>query len=492
VDIVLGVSMAPTKVRMVLVEGENAEGVTVDQDNFDVTAESSGTAHAQVISAILGTRESATAGGYQLLSSGVTWTDPVEAAALRDALAAHKIENVMLVSAFMAAAALAQAVGNATSYAQTALLFVEPYSATLAVVNTADGSITDVHRRLLPDDEERAVGQLVKLVSDAESLETRPDGVFVVGAGVDIPLIKPALEDATSLALSVAAEPEMALARGAALASANSPLFASSTAARAYALDHDTGYQPEYRETYLVADDEAGIENVAYSAVFDDETADEADDADQEESLSRRRPILLLGSALSVVIISAVVALEIALAIGIRPTVALRPSPSENIIIPTPQMPAPAILPQPDIRPPTPVAAPGPLTPHIVVPAPAAQPPVPVPAAPPPVVLPMAPVRVPAPVPALRPVPRAPAIQPRAQLPEAPAPVQRGPLPGLGGGPLQRGPLPGLGGGPLQRGPLPGLGRGGFFGPFGGGGFRGPFGGGRGGFGGPFGGFGRR
>ncbi|MDT5321976.1 MAG: hypothetical protein QOD88_4498, partial [Mycobacterium sp.] len=33
-DIVLGVSMAPTTVRMVLVEGENADGVTVEEDNF--------------------------------------------------------------------------------------------------------------------------------------------------------------------------------------------------------------------------------------------------------------------------------------------------------------------------------------------------------------------------------------------------------------------------------------------------------------------------
>ncbi|MDT7734379.1 MAG: hypothetical protein QOE12_1553, partial [Mycobacterium sp.] len=37
-DTVLGVSMAPTAVRMVLVEGENADGVTVDEDGFDVNA----------------------------------------------------------------------------------------------------------------------------------------------------------------------------------------------------------------------------------------------------------------------------------------------------------------------------------------------------------------------------------------------------------------------------------------------------------------------
>ena len=100
----------------------------------------------RVVAAILGTREGAAEGGYQLTSTGVTWTDPIEAAALRDALATHKVENVMLVSAFLAAAALAQAVGNGINYAHTALLFVEADTATLAVIDSADGSIADVHR----------------------------------------------------------------------------------------------------------------------------------------------------------------------------------------------------------------------------------------------------------------------------------------------------------------------------------------------------------
>ena len=123
-DTVLGVSMAPTAVRMVLVEGENGDGATVDQDNFDVAAADDAATVAasdQVVSAILGTRQGAAEGGYQLTSTGVTFTDPLEAAALRDKLAAHKVENVMLVSAFLAAAALAQAVGHQTNYAQTAL-----------------------------------------------------------------------------------------------------------------------------------------------------------------------------------------------------------------------------------------------------------------------------------------------------------------------------------------------------------------------------------
>ncbi len=37
VDIVLGVSMAPASVQMVLLQGENADGATVDENGFAVT-----------------------------------------------------------------------------------------------------------------------------------------------------------------------------------------------------------------------------------------------------------------------------------------------------------------------------------------------------------------------------------------------------------------------------------------------------------------------
>ena len=69
VDTVLGVSMAPTAVRMVLVEGENADGVTVDEDCFDVNAAADAptiNAADQVVSAILGTQEGAVDSGYDL------------------------------------------------------------------------------------------------------------------------------------------------------------------------------------------------------------------------------------------------------------------------------------------------------------------------------------------------------------------------------------------------------------------------------------------
>ena len=242
---VLGVSMAPTTVHTVLVGGENADGVIVDKDDFDTPTDGDAptvTARDQVISAILGAREDAAADGDQVTSTGVTWAEPAQAAALREGLAVGKIENVVLVSALSAAAALTRAFGSAAHYAHTALLYVEPSSATLAVVYTPDGSVVDLRQRSLPEDDDAAVAGLVEMVKGAEEMEPRPEGVLVVGSGVDVPLIKPALEAATSLPVTAPEEPEMALARGAALASANAPPLAPSTAALAQAVGNATNY----------------------------------------------------------------------------------------------------------------------------------------------------------------------------------------------------------------------------------------------------------
>ena len=411
-DTVLGVSMAPTAVRMVLVEGENADGLTVDEDGFDVNAAADAptiNAADQVVSAILGTQEGAAESGYQVRSTGVTWTDPIEAAALRDALAARKVENVMLVSSFLAAAALAQVVGSSVGYAQTGLLFVEPDTATLAVVNSSDGSITDVHRQPLTPGAD-SVAELATLLSSADSLDARPDGLFLVGSGVDITPIKPRLEAATGLIVSAPEEPETALARGAALASANAPLFSSSTAALAYAQDPGTGFINPYAVApgyFDVATDNAsGEQALAYSAVADDDLdaytalAGEGDfetgtytgaytgiAAAPEEG--RRRPLILVASAVAAIFVVGAAALLVALAISMRPTAAVRPEPGHNAVAPkpapaAPAAPAPASAPAPAPEAPAPAPeAPAPAPEQVApAPAPAAPAPAPVPAAP--------------------------------------------------------------------------------------------------------------
>lgn len=431
-DIVLGVSMAPASVRMLLVEGENADGVTVEDSTFGITTDDdAGTLSAadQVISAILGTREGAAEAGHALTTTGVTWTNPVDAAALRDALATRKVENVMLVSSFMAAAALAQMVGCTVGDARTALLFLEPDTATLAVIDSADGSITDVRKHVLSDD--HSITELAAMVTGLAELETRPQSVFIVGAGVDVATVKSQLEALTTLPVTAAEEPETALAWGAALASANAPLFASSTAALAYALDPGTGAIDPYAVSpgYLAVPDvpigtALGADDLAYSAVPDEEAdagtvVHEPLSVEDLESEHQRGPLVLVGSILAVLFVVAALSLEVALALGIQPSVALLPRPLQNLIV---QAPAPAPAP---VR----VSPPAPGVNHMiapaVVPAPAhaAIPAVPPPAAGPALALPPIPV-APPPIPAAPPAPApVPVVVPIPIPVRAPAPA---------------------------------------------------------------------
>ncbi|OBK44958.1 hypothetical protein, partial [Mycobacterium sp. 1081908.1] len=346
-DIVLGVSMAPDTVRLVLIEGQVADGVTVEEDEFEV-AGSGGPD--QVVAAVVGTREGAAEGGCQLVSTGVTWTDPADVGALREALASHGVGNVMLVSPLLAAAALAQTVGQAIGYEHIAMLFVERDSATLAVVDVADGSVVDLHRRRLSG---AVQPELAAMVGE---LDSRAGGVFVVGSGAglgtEVAAIKAALEAATALPVTVPEEPELALARGAALASANAPLFASSTAALAYSLDPGTGeVNPgALIPTYLDVSGNAELGALAYSALDDDLTAD-------ARPARRRRPSLLVSAAMAGAAAVAAGLVVVSLASDAHPTSSPHAvAPANRVPPPEAQVPAPS---PPSPAPPAVAAAPG-------------------------------------------------------------------------------------------------------------------------------------
>lgn len=417
-DIVLGVSMTPTTVRMVLVEGVKADGVTVDHDVFDVTAaEGSANVAEHVVAAVQGTKESAEAGGHHLKSIGVTWSDHAEATALRDALAAEGIDDVMLVSEGHAAGSLAQAVGRAVGYDTTALLFVDRDTATLSVVKTDDGSVVKVLSRTLHSTDAMAV--LTEMAEAVAAQDAPPQGMFVVGAGVDISSVKAHLEHLVSLPVSAPDDAELALARGAALASAAAPTFEATTVGLAYSQDPD-GVTAGSAYAGLT-----GAETQMAPATADD-GIDEFAATEMRPAAEDRKPFLLVGSALTSLFVVGVVALVISLAISIRPTADQRPSPAQSAIVPSSQAPAPAPAPARQeaavvpsdvptaetIKPPVPVVqqapqqaprtvyveqAPAPAAPA-PAPAPAAPAPAPAPAAPPPVVAPVVPVVVPPPV----------------------------------------------------------------------------------------------
>ncbi|HMC69179.1 MAG TPA: hypothetical protein VKJ07_08510, partial [Mycobacteriales bacterium] len=305
-DIVLGVSMTPTTVRMVLVEGDKADGSIVDHDVFDVTAAdgtaTSSNAAEQVVEAVLGTRESAAAGGHHLKSIGVTWSDHAEASTLRDTLAARGIEGVMLVSDGHAAGVLAQAVGRAVGYATTALLFIERDTATLSVVQTDDGSVVKVLSRSLHSGDAMAV--LADMAEAVDAQDSPPQGMFVVGSGVDVSSVKAHLESLVSLPVSAPDEPELALARGAALASANAPAFEATTVGLAYSQDPD-GTTAGNAYVGLAA---AETQLAPVGAGLVDEYAAPTD-MEPIPTDEGRKPFLLVGSALTSIFVVGVVAL---------------------------------------------------------------------------------------------------------------------------------------------------------------------------------------
>ena len=426
-DMVLGISMGPTMARLVLVEGQNADGVIVEEDEFAVAAGKDTAipgAADEVIAAIVGTRQGAVEGGYQLTSTGVTWTDPAEVGALRAAIASHGIDGVTLVSPLLAVTALAQTVGQTLGYERIAMLFIERDSATLAVVEVADGSIVDVHRHALVGS---LVAELAAMVAGLDAGGPRADGLLVVGSGsgcgADMVAIEAALEGATGLEVTLAEEPDMALARGAALASANTPLFAASTAALAYSLDQGTGtvnpraLTPAYLD--VSGNAELGARALAYSAL----KCDAADAGDG----TRRGSFVLVGSALAGISVVVAAVVVVSLTSGARPAPSAQATPRAVAAqdgVPPPE----AQLPAQSLAPPAPEAAAPPApTPEV------AAPPAPTPEAAAQPAPPAPPPAQPAPRDAVNEAPP-PAPPPRRAPPRrapqaAPPPVQQAPAP---------------------------------------------------------------
>ena len=330
-ECVLGVSLTPTTVRMVLVEGAAADGATVDHDSVDIAVVDGPD---ELISAIVGTRESSVASGHRLITTGVAWTDRASAAQLRKALRARGVADVVLVSELHAAGALAQAVGRTVGYERTALMFLEGDTASLSVVDTATGAVVGVQtRRLQPAD---VMADLREMIVSLERLADQPDGVFVVGSGADIAEAKSQISTVTALPVHAPDDADLALARGAALAAAQAPRCEATTVGLTPARDtDDTGALA----TQLA--DAGYMAPLGYSQVdddFDDGFGDdfldgldgESEELDPTFEDEDRKPFLLVGSALTSVFVVGVVALVISLAVSIRPAAEQHPAPAAS------------------------------------------------------------------------------------------------------------------------------------------------------------------
>ena len=191
-DLVLGLSLTSADVQWVLVEGTTAEGATIRRDAVDSDTLD------DVVAAV---------GENRLHAVGVTWANEAESAAstLLDALAERGIDNVITVSEEEAADALAMGIAERGGYSEVAVCIVDPDNALVALVD-ADGVTTE---RVDPDD----------TLALLDRSGAQPEAIFVLGSADDIDSVAGAFHGA-AVPVITAAEADLALARGAALASA--------------------------------------------------------------------------------------------------------------------------------------------------------------------------------------------------------------------------------------------------------------------------------
>ena len=213
-DLVLGLSVTSTAVRWVLVEGTTGEGAPIDRGALEITEDAPFDADG-LLSVLLDANESVVERGVHAV--GVTWTTDADAAALAvlDALDARGLANVVSVSEIEAAEALAGGIADIAGYDDVAVCIFEPDATLVSVVN-ADGVTVDRQDRPVDGtDNIELAGSVIALDLNDRQL----DAIFVVGSA-DLDTVVSSIETVAAAPVISSAEADMAMARGAAVASA--------------------------------------------------------------------------------------------------------------------------------------------------------------------------------------------------------------------------------------------------------------------------------
>lgn len=216
-DLVVGMSLTSAAVRWVLVEGTTGEGAPIDRGALDIRAIDTLDADF-LLDAVLNDDVVA---DNRIHVIGVTWTDEAVSVVgtLLDALAARGYRNVVTVPDTDAAKALASGIADITDYDDVAVCIVEPESALVAL---ADGGAVTVDRIDRPLDGADALELTSSVIAVLGVNDRRPDAIFVVGSD-DVGVIVSSFEAIADMPVFSAVEADLALARGAALASARVP-----------------------------------------------------------------------------------------------------------------------------------------------------------------------------------------------------------------------------------------------------------------------------
>ncbi|OBK78480.1 hypothetical protein [Mycobacterium sp. 1274761.0] len=209
-DLVLGLSVTSTAVRWVLVEGVAGDGDAVDRGVLDIVEGLAFDAEA-LLTVLLDANEAVIENGVHAV--GVTWTPAGEIVAgdILEALQARGLPNAIAVSEVEAAEALAGGIADIAGYQSIAVCVFEPDYQLVAVVN---GRGVTADPQNLPDDVELASSVIALDLNDRQL-----DAIFVVGSADLVPVVS-AMGAVAAAPVISSAEADMAMARGAAVASA--------------------------------------------------------------------------------------------------------------------------------------------------------------------------------------------------------------------------------------------------------------------------------
>jgi hypothetical protein len=249
-DTVLGLSLTSTSVGWVLVEGRDADGTTLDHDDFDVppangvqAVHTSEHASAAVLDA------QAAAAGYdqRLHVVGVTWSDEAaaESALLLESLTDAGFDNVVPIRFHEACEMLARAIAPVVGYDQAAVCVLDGES-TIVVMVDNDGVEPQTATKQLPGGPDHLVRWLT---TRFQRSSWQPHGIVIVGAEHELGPLSARLEAAVPVPVITQPGADLALARGAALASAQSTEFTDAEmleTVNSWRQDHEASGQRSY------------------------------------------------------------------------------------------------------------------------------------------------------------------------------------------------------------------------------------------------------
>jgi hypothetical protein len=249
-DTVLGLSLTSTSVGWVLVEGRDADGTTLDHDDFDVPpANGVQAVHTseQASAAVQDAQDAAAGCDQRLHVVGVSWSDEAaaEAALLLESLTDAGFDNVVPIRLHDACEMLARAIAPVVGYDQAAVCVLDGES-TIVVMVDNDGGEPQTAIKQLSGGPDHLVHWLTALF-DRSSWQ--PSGIVIVGAELELDTLSARLEAAVPVPVITQPGAELALARGAALASAQSTEFTDVEmleTVNSWRQDHEASRQRSY------------------------------------------------------------------------------------------------------------------------------------------------------------------------------------------------------------------------------------------------------